>query len=178
MFMHCPGADETRGRVEKRRKKFSKGVDKSSGLCYNSLRKRERSANMNTITLKEIERTYKNNGQHAEQVARFTLTGKIEKADNLPHEFGGDIGNLQVKSARATVCRGLDITKYLDNDGATAWGYVSEDFKTMYIMNRKEWEKFIKMFGTITFESKKNGGFQKIRLKSESQEMKRWLTER
>lgn len=133
---------------------------------------------MTTINLKTINRMYKNNGQHAEQTARFTLTGKIEKADNRPHNLGGDIGNLQIKSARATVCKGTDLQAYLDEDGATAWGYVSEDFKTMYIMNRKEWEKFIKMFGTITFESKKNGGSQKIRLKSESQEMKRWLTER
>lgn len=133
---------------------------------------------MRAVKLMEIERTYKNNGQHAEQIARYTLTGRIEKADNRPHDLGGDIGNIQVKSARATVCRGTDIEQYLNEDGATAWGYVTEDFETMYIMDRKEWEKFIKMFGTITFESKKNGGFQKIRLKSESQEMKRWLTER
>ena len=59
---------------------------------------------MTTINLKTINRMYKNNGQHAEQTARFTLTGKIEKADNRPHNLGGDIGNLQVKSARATVC--------------------------------------------------------------------------
>lgn len=133
---------------------------------------------MRAVKLMEIERTYKNNGQHAEQIARYTLTGRIEKADNRPHDLGGDIGNIQVKSARATVCRGTDIEQYLNEDGATAWGYVTEDFETMYIMDRKEWEKFVKMFGTITFESKKNGGFQKIRLKSESQEMKRWLTER
>lgn len=132
---------------------------------------------MRAVKLMKIGRTYKNNGQHAEQIARYTLTGRIEKADNRPHDLGGDIGNIQVKSARATVCRGTDIEQYLNEDGATAWGYVTEDFETMYIMDRKEWEKFVKMFGTITFESKKNGGFQKIRLKSESQEMKRWLTE-
>lgn len=133
---------------------------------------------MRAVKLMEIERTYKNNGQHAEQIARYTLTGQIEKADNRPHNLGGDIGNIQIKSARATVCRGTDIEQYLNEDGATAWGYVTENFETMYIMDRKEWEKFIKIFGTITFESKKNGGFQKIRLKSESKEMKRWLTER
>lgn len=130
---------------------------------------------MNAIELRELPKTYKNNGQHAEQVARFTLTGKIEKADNLPHNLGGDVGNLQIKSARATVCKGTNLQAYLDEDGATAWGYVSENFKTMYIMNRKEWEKFIKMFGTVTYESKKNGGSPKIRLKSEGKEMKEWL---
>lgn len=133
---------------------------------------------MTTINLKTIDRMYKNNGQHAEQTARFTLTGKIEKADNRPHNLGGDIGNLQVKSARATVCTGTDLTEYLDRDGATAWGYVTEDFKTMYIMNRKEYEKFVKTFGTVTRESQKNGGNTKIRLKHESKEMREWFTGR
>lgn len=47
---------------------------------------------MYTVQLKSIARTYKNNGQHAEQVARFTLTGKIEQADNKPCTAGGNCG--------------------------------------------------------------------------------------
>lgn len=130
---------------------------------------------MTTITLKAIERQYTNNGQHAEQVARYTLTGKIEKADNKPHNFGGDCGDLQIKSARATVCKGTDIKAYLEDDGANRYGYVTADFSMMYVMNIDEYITFCTLFGTVTRESDKNGGATKIRLKSESVAMREWL---
>ena len=131
---------------------------------------------MERIAMLTIERTYKNNsGQHAEQVARFTLTGEICKADNLPHDCGGDIGNLQVKSSKATVCKGTDLQAYLNKDGATSWGYVTADFATMFVMDRAEWVAFVEEFGYVTYESKKNGGAAKIRLREESRKMREWL---
>lgn len=130
---------------------------------------------MTIIELVQIERTYKNNGQHAEQVARFTLTGVIEKADNKPAEQGGDCGDIQIKSARATVCKGNDIRKHLENDGANRYGYVTKDFDLMFLMNRTEYTEFVDKFGTLTRESEKNGGAEKIRLKSESRAMREWL---
>ena len=63
-------------------------------------------------------RTYANNGQHLEQCARYFFTGEITKADNKPHTDGGDIDDIQIKTARATVCKGLDLEKYLETDGA------------------------------------------------------------
>ena len=58
---------------------------------------------MEKITLKALERTYKNNGQHAEQVFRYTMCGKVCKADNRE---GADYQDIQIKSSRATVCKG------------------------------------------------------------------------
>ena len=130
---------------------------------------------MERITLATIERTYKNDGQHKEQVARFTLTGEICKADNLPHDCGGDIGNLQVKSSKATICKGTDLLSYLEQDGATAWGYVNADASEMFVMDKAEWMAFCEAFGYVTYESEKNGGGAKMRLKAESKKMMAWL---
>lgn len=133
---------------------------------------------MRVITLQQIERQYKNNGQHAEQTARFTLTGQIEKADNRPHTAGGDCLDIQIKSARATVCKGTDLSAYLALDGAKSYGYVTADFQSMYLMDRAEYIEFVGMFGTVTRESKANGGSAKIRLKHESKELIEWLQAR
>lgn len=131
---------------------------------------------MRIIALAQIERTYKNNGQHAEQTARFTLTGRIEKADNKPFWCGGDCGNIQIKSSRATICKGLDIEKHVMSDPAKFYGYVVSDFSKMYVMTKTEYTEFSKKFGTITTDSNgKNGGSQKIRLKTENREMIDWL---
>lgn len=130
---------------------------------------------MTVIYLKQITRQYKNNGQHAEQVARYTLTGRIEKADNRPFQMCADCNNIQIKGARATVCNGLDINEYLASDKANKYGYVTEDFSKMYLMSKSEYIEFVERFGTITTESEKNGNSKKIRLKQESREMKRWL---
>lgn len=130
---------------------------------------------MELMNLIQIERTYQNNGQHAEQIARFNLTGKIEKADNIPFSESADCLDIQIKSARATVCKGTNIQDFLKNDKAKRYGYVTKDFSKMYIMNKIEWLEFINKFGTITRESGKNGGKEKIRLKMESQEMVEWF---
>ena len=123
----------------------------------------------------KIERHYKNNGQHAEQVMRFTLTGEIVKADNKPHTEGGDIFDIQIKSARATVCKGYDIDAYLALDGANRFAYVTKDFSTAYIMSRTEYKNFVNEFGSKTVDSQKNGGGKKIALLSESKRMLEWL---
>ena len=131
---------------------------------------------MFTLTLKPIARTYSNNGQHAEQVLRYTLTNEITKADNKPHTDGADVGDIQIKSARATVCNGLDINKYLETDKAKRFAYIIKDFTLAYIMSKKEYIEFVNEFGTVTRDSKANGGKKKIRLKSESKKMIEWLT--
>lgn len=130
---------------------------------------------MHSVKLQSIARTYKNNGQHAEQVARFTLTGRIEKADNKPFTAGGDCGDLQIKSARATICKGLDIASHIAADAATTYGYVTADFSKMYIMTADEYLTFATLFGTVTRDSRKNGGAEKIRFKAENWQMTEWL---
>ena len=120
-----------------------------------------------TLT-KTIERQYKNNGQHLEQLYRYNMTGRLEKADNRE---GADLDNIQIKSARATVCKGTDCKAYIENDIATVYAYVIKDGTKAYEMNKTEWIAFVEMFGTVTTESGKNNGGLKIRLKCESKAM-------
>ena len=130
---------------------------------------------MTHITINtNINRTYNNNGQHLEQCFRFTLTGKIEKADNIAHDKGTDFGNYSIKSARATVCKGTDLNAYLDTDKATEFVYITKN-GIAYIMNRTEYTAFVETFGTVTTESAKNGGHKKIRLGHETAKMLEWL---
>lgn len=121
-----------------------------------------------------MERTYKNNGQHLEQKLDLCLTGVLRKANNRPHTEGGDVLNYQVKSARATVCKGRDLKAYLDVDGATEYIYITKE-ENAYIMSREEYTDFVEEFGTLTRESAKNGGHEKIRLGHESKKMLEWL---
>ena len=129
---------------------------------------------MTTIHLTDIDRTYTNNGQHLEQVFRYNLTGKIEKADNLAHDKATDLFHYSIKSARATVCKGTDLESYLDTDKATEFVYITKTL-TAYIMNRTEYTEFVTLFGTVTKESTKNGGMEKIRLGHETAKLLEWL---
>ena len=129
---------------------------------------------MTTIHLTDIDRTYTNNGQHLEQVFRYNLTGKIEKADNIAHDKGTDLFHYSIKSARATVCKGTDLTAYLDTDKATEFVYITKTL-IAYIMNRTEYTAFVETFGTITCESAKNGGHPKIRLGHETAKLLEWF---
>ena len=122
----------------------------------------------------EYLNNYKNQGQNAEQSIRFALTGTICKADNIAHDKGSDCLHYQIKSARATVCKGTDLKAYLDTDASTEYIYATTE-GTAYIMSRKEYERFIETFGTVTRESKSNGGAEKIRLKHETTTMREWL---
>ena len=130
---------------------------------------------MTHITLCEnFERTYKNNGQHLEQWFRYSLTGKIEKADNLAHDKGCDLFNYSIKSARATVCKGTDLASYLATDKATEFVYITAN-GIAYIMSKSEYIDFVNTFGTVTTESAKNGGHEKIRLGHETAKLLEWL---
>lgn len=133
---------------------------------------------MKKVTLQSIVRTYKNNGQHAEQVVRYTYTGKTGKADNKPFTAGGDVLDMQIKSARATVCYGTDIHAHIAMDAATSYGYVTSDFKNMYHMNPTEWAEFVSLFATVTRDSAKRGGRVKMRLRAETSKMIAWLETR
>lgn len=115
----------------------------------------------------EYLNNYANHGQNAEQSIRKVLTGEIAKADNVAHDKGTDCLGYQIKSARATVCKGTDIRAYLATDMATEYIYATAD-GIAYVMTRVEYIEFVEMFGTITRESTANGGATKIRLKSES----------
>ena len=122
-------------------------------------------------------RQYRNNGQHMEQWVRYTLTGETAKADNLAHDKGADCMGYQIKSARATVCKGTDLVAYLATDMATAYIYATLD-GVAYVMTKTEYIAFVEVFGTVTRESSKNGGAEKIRLKHETPALLTYLAER
>ena len=130
---------------------------------------------MTTIKMRTLETIYKNHGQQAEVVFKFTMCGEIIKADNTPYTVSGDYEDIQIKSSRATVCKGTDIDKHLNEDKANRYAYVIEDLSTAYIMNKTEWKEFVREFATLTRESQKNGGNEKLRLKRESTTMLQWL---
>jgi len=130
---------------------------------------------MERIALRQIERQYANNGQHAEQTFVFTMSGMLRKADNKPAEECGDYLDIQIKSARASVCKGLDIDAYLALDAAKRYAYVSADFSIAYIMTKEEWRAFVKQFAKPAIESAKNGGSAKMRLPTETKAVREWL---
>lgn len=117
---------------------------------------------------------YANGGQNKEQSVRFQLTGELVKADNIRYDLGADCLNYQIKSARATICKGTDLRAYLDKDAATAYIYVSND-NIAYVMTKAEYVEFCESFATVTTDSAKNGGNAKLRLKSEGKAMREWL---
>lgn len=133
---------------------------------------------MKKITLLKIDRQYKNNGQHCEQRLIYTLSGEMRKADNKPYTVGGDYGDIQIKSARATICKGTDLIKHLEEDGANRYAYVIDELDIAYLMNTAEYFDFCMNFGYITRESSKNGGAEKIALKWESKALLQWLADR
>ena len=130
---------------------------------------------MNTFKFEYLN-NYKNHGQDAEQSIRFTLTGEVVKADNVRHDLGSDCLNFQIKSARATVCKGFDLEAYLAMDASTEYIYADNN-GTAWVMSRAEYTEFCKEFAVPTYESQQNGGGGKLRLKSESSKMMAWLRE-
>ena len=133
---------------------------------------------MTTLQLNtSLPQTYRNNGQHLEQVVRYTLTGTLQKADNLPANAGTDCLQYSIKSARATICKGTDVKEHLKTDKAKAFIYATKQ-GIAYIMDRAEYLDFVQAFGTVTRESTKNGGAIKTRLGHETSKMLEWLAER
>lgn len=137
----------------------------------------EREGNTMTTFNFNYLNNYANHGQNAEQSIRFALIGTIERADNIKHNLGTDCLTYQIKSARASVCKGTSIEEYLAEDKATEYIYGTKE-GVAYVMSREEYIAFVKEFGTVTKESGKNGGAEKIRLKHETSAMLNYLKER
>ena len=136
---------------------------------------------MKTLTVKNRERVYRNNGQHAEYCVRC-MFGADTRADN--RAGGADIVidgiGYQIKSFRATACRGADAENVL-KDYADADGFMFVDIENeiAYTMSPAEFIEFVKRFGEISRESSgKNGGHIKIRLNRKFTEQREYLKER
>lgn len=138
---------------------------------------------MTTYTAISIERTYKNNGIHAQQVVDFTLTGQIRKADNRKWNEGSDIPELlmSVKTDRFTLASDLageticeKIEDYFNRVRSVNWAYLANN-GTIYIMNRSEFKAFLLRFAKLEKDSTKNGGRMKVRFPHETEMVRQWL---
>ena len=104
--------------------------------------------------LTEIERKEGyNNGQYAQALADFTLTGKDRAGDSVKFNEGSDIPELRVsvKAERFTLALNVNgstvteqITDYFNRVHSTGWVYVSKSGYG-YGMNKKEFSEFLKI---------------------------------
>lgn len=139
-------------------------------------------------------REYANNGLHKEQWLAYVLTGVRRKADNKPFSDGGDIGLIQVKSSRATICKGETLNaiyEHMSMDKAEVFAYVCDDVRTVYYMTPSEYIEFVLEFASVVADSSShrksshghggsNGGGLKIKLKTcaesdKSHRMYKWF---
>lgn len=126
---------------------------------------------MEVITLKPFQSEYKNRGQAAEQVFRFTMTGEVFKADN--RKGAPDFENVQIKTSRATICNGLFLVDWISENPAEVFAYVTKDLKLAYMMNKTEFHCFVVRFCTYDHDSRTHE--TKIRLKTEGKCMRAYL---
>jgi hypothetical protein len=145
------------------------------------------SLKMKVIKLKPIKRQYKNNGQHAEQLADYALTGQIRKADHVPFDKGSDIPELEasVKSARFTLASTLQgetfkeqLEDYFTRTASKLAVYVSLELEAAFLMDMEEFRTFIETFCKLQRSSSKSGGKPVIRMGTETKKVKEWLLER
>ena len=142
---------------------------------------------MKVVKLLPIERQYKNNGQHAEQLADYALTGQIRKADRVPFDKGSDIPELEasVKSARFTLASTLkgetfeeQLEDYFTRTASKVAVYVSLKLEKAFLMDMEEFREFIESFCKLQRSSSKNGGKPVIRMGTETKKVQEWLLER
>ena len=143
---------------------------------------------MTTITVTEIARTYANWGNHCEQALAYTLTGEIRAHDHVPFYMDSDIPEyrMSVKSSGFTLASGRvnmgetfeeKLNDFFARVHSEKFAYVTVDM-VAYVMDKGEFEQFLRTFGTMSRDSKKNGGLLKIQCKKESQKMIKWFSER
>ena len=128
---------------------------------------------------------YKNKGQQAERAFRYTVTGRLEKADNLPiYDLFYNGKTFQIKSPRATICRGVDLEQGIKAQDIDVWVFVdTRTYEHAYLMSEQEFIDFCNLFAekTPTFEANgKNGGKSKTKrkLKEPSNKMFEYLEKR
>lgn len=138
---------------------------------------------MKTVIIQTIERTYKNNGSHAQQALDFTLTGLIRPHDHCKWNEGSDIPeyNMSVKADRFTLASDLigetmedKISDYFERTASTVFAYVATT-GIAYIMNAFEFRHFLLAFCKLERDSSKNGGRMKVRFPHETEKVREWL---
>ena len=120
---------------------------------------------------------YINKGQRAEYMLALELTGQTRKADN--RKGGADVLNYQVKSFRATLCKGNDLSQILvEYAEAERFAFVDEETAEWYDLSKAEFMEFASVFAELTKDSAKNGGKSKYRLNRQGRQQRDWLRDR
>lgn len=134
-------------------------------------------------------KVYENNrGKNWEISLDNHMGGNRTKGDNLSCAEGADMTwnglEVSVKSARFTLmsgslakdCNGFDeiFARYTEIDKSDVVVYVTNDGDA-YMMNHDEFKEFVYRFCGMERESKRNGGYWKIKARSESKAMLNWL---
>ena len=138
---------------------------------------------MTYINLTQIERTYKNHGQHCEQMLAYTITGEIRKHDSKRFDVDSDIPEIKcsVKSARFTLSQRVNgetkeeqIADFFARSASERYAYVTKDYKAV-MMEKEEFKEFLIRFCSITTASQKCGGMKVLKMRSESRAVRAYL---
>ena len=108
-----------------------------------------------------------NNGEQVEWRVGYELTCEPSERNNKPATNGGDVGELQVKSPKASLAP-------VDNCGGYIFGFADTEY--FFKMSRAEFDEFLQEFSYTDRDSKT--GKTKIRIKNDSSKMRKWLLSR
>ena len=140
---------------------------------------------MTAMTVANIACTSTNDGIYREQALAFTMTGEIRKHDKVPFHMGSDIPeyDMSVKSSGFTLASGRlnmgdtfdeKLADFFSRVHSNKFAYVTVNM-VAYIMDKGEFEKFLRTFAYMDRDSKKNGGLTKIKCRKESKKMLDWF---
>ena len=139
-------------------------------------------------TTEEITTKAKNAGDRGEWALARHYGISRTKHDSVRFDQGSDLDigdkHISVKVARFSLIAG-SLTKdcatfdeiwlfYENRVHSNCFAYITKDL-TVYEMNLDEFKAFVYLFCTLEHESKSNGGYLKIKAKTESKKMLRWL---
>ena len=139
---------------------------------------------MTYITLAQIERTYKIRGQHCEQLLAYNITGEIRTHDSKRFDKASDIPEIDcsVKSEGFTLSQRLvgeakeeQIADFFNRSVSKVYAYVTKDFQTAVMMDKVEFEYFLREFCSMTTASQKCGGMKVLKMRSESKAVRAYL---
>ena len=139
---------------------------------------------MTTIQLVQIDRTYKNHGQHCEQLLAYNLTGEIRTHDSKRFDKASDIPEFDcsVKSEGFTLSQKLvnttketQIEEFFNRSVSKQYAYVTADYQTAVIMDKAEFKTFLILFCSMTKASQKCGGMPVLKMRSESRAVRAYL---
>ena len=108
-----------------------------------------------------------NRDERVEWRVGYELTGQPSERNNKPGSAGGDVLGWQVKSPKASMVEN-------DNCDGYIFGFADADF--FFQMTKAEFEDFLTEFSYMDKDSKT--GKAKVRIKSDSTKMRKWLMSR